>query len=388
MFLKKLRESNPALFAYAFEAHQKGEILPDTYLLDLDAILDNGRNMVRLAGEQEVRLYFMLKQIGRNPLVAQELMKIGFAGCVAVDFKEALLMIEHGIPIGNVGHLVQAPRHALKKIVASHPEVITVYSREKIEEINETAKECGHIQPLLIRIADEDAELYSGQVGGFYSRELPELLDSIARMSNVTVGGFTVFPALLYEEAKKEIVPTANMKGLNRAVKIAEEAGLKELVINIPSATCQASIPLIHKLGGNSGEPGHGLTGTTPLHRYTQQPEKVGYVYVSEISHNYDGHAYCYGGGHYRRGHMEWACVGTSPDQCRCMKVYAPNADSIDYHYELEEECPVSASVILCYRTQIFTTRSEVVVIKGLSEGRPVIAGRFSSLGRTAERNW
>ena len=34
-------------------------------------------------------------------------------------------------------------------------------------------------------------------------------------------------------------------------------------------------------------------------------PEIPALVYVSEISHNLDGHSYFYGGGYYRRGHFE-----------------------------------------------------------------------------------
>ncbi|MDE6108441.1 MAG: alanine racemase [Oscillospiraceae bacterium] len=388
MFLNKLKENNPALLRYAFQAHRRGDILPDTYLLDLDAIEENGRQMVAAAKENGVVLYFMLKQIGRNPLVAKKLMEIGFQGCVAVDFREALRMVEEGVHLGNVGHLVQVPCHALKTILAAKPDVVTVYTREKIREIDRVAGELGLIQPLLLRITDDDAHLYSGQTGGFCSRELPELLDLIETLPHVKVGGFTTFPALLYEEEAKDIVPTPNVKGLDRAVALARERGLGDLIINIPSATCVHSIPLIRSLGGNNGEPGHGLTGTTPLHKDTCQPEKVGYVYVSEVSHNFGSHAYCYGGGHYRRGHMENALVGVSPEECRSMRVTPPDEDSIDYYYELEENCAVSDTVILCHRTQIFTVRSEVVVVKGLGTGEPVIAGRYSSLGRELEKEW
>ena len=70
------------------------------------------------------------------------------------------------------------------------------------------------------------------------------------------------------------------------------------------------------------------------------------------------------------------------------MKAVPPNEDSIDYYYELEESCQVSDTVILCHRTQIFTVRSEVVVVEGLSSGNPVIAGRYSSLGRELSKEW
>ena len=388
MFLNKLKENNPALLQYAFEAHRRGDILPDTYLLDLDAITENGRQMVSAARENGVVLYFMLKQIGRNPLVAKRLMEIGFGGCVAVDFREALRMVEEGIHLGNVGHLVQVPSHALKTILAARPDVVTVYTREKIREIDRAAGELELCQPLLLRITDPDGSLYSGQTGGFRSEELPELMDMIDGLPHVKIGGFTTFPALLYDADEKAITPTPNMKGLDRAVELARDRGLKDLIINVPSATCVSSIPLIHALGGNNGEPGHGLTGTTPLHKDTTQPEKVGYVYVTEVSHNFGGRAYCYGGGLYRRGHMENALVGIPPRDAHPIKVSPPDLDSIDYYYELEEPCAVGDIVILCHRTQIFTVRSEVVVVEGLSSGKPAIVGRFSSLGREITKEW
>ena len=306
MFLSKLQETNPELVRFAFEAHRSGQIMPDTYLLDADAIVENGQKMVELARKGNTKLYFMLKQIGRNPRIARRLMEIGFDGCVAVDFREALLMIHAGIHIGNVGHLVQVPNHALRTILAARPDVVTVYTLEKIRQINQVAGELGLTQPLLLRITDPDGQLYSGQVGGFPSAELPALTEEIGRMEHVTIGGFTTFPALLYSGAEKAIVPTSNLKGLKAAMAFAREKGWEDLMINVPSASCCASIPLIQALGGNCAEPGHGLTGTTPLHCDTQQPEKVAYAYVSEVSHDFDGVSYCYGAGAIWKTHW-WA---------------------------------------------------------------------------------
>ena len=154
MFLDRCIENNPKLIEYAFKAHQEGLILPDTYILDLDTIKENATKMLEVAKANGIELFFMLKQIGRNPEVAKMLMDIGFKGAVVVDFKEALVMIDNGIHIANVGHLVQTPRHALKKIIASKPDYMTVYSIDKIKEVNEVAKELGIIQKLLIRITD------------------------------------------------------------------------------------------------------------------------------------------------------------------------------------------------------------------------------------------
>lgn len=387
MFLNKLQQTNPELLRFAFEAHQNGLVMPDTYLLDADTIVENGKQMVALARENGTRLYFMLKQIGRNPRIARRLMEIGFDGCVAVDYREALLMIQSGIHLGNVGHLVQVPTQALRTILAARPDVVTVYTRDKIHQIDRVAGELGLVQPLLLRITDPDGQLYSGQVGGFRSDELPELTAEIEGLRHVTIGGFTAFPALLYDASQKAILPTSNMNGLNRAVAFAREKGWESFMVNTPSASCCASLPLIHTLGGNCAEPGHGLTGTTPLHCDTIQPEKVAYAYVSEVSHDFGRVSFCYGGGHYRRGHMANALVGTTSEDAVPAAVTPPDMDSIDYHYELNGKFTVGQTVVLCHRTQIFTVRSDVAVVEGLHTGTPEIT-RYSPLGQKLERDW
>ena len=140
MFLEKVQENNRPLVEYAFELQQKGLILPDTYVLDYDAIMENGKSMKDAAEPLGIKLYFMLKQIGRNPEIAKGLMEVGFDGVVAVDFKETLVMMKNDVKLGNIGHLVQVPKAALKEVVKAKPEVMTVYSYEKILEIRITCK--------------------------------------------------------------------------------------------------------------------------------------------------------------------------------------------------------------------------------------------------------
>lgn len=388
MFLSRLKENNPALLEYAFEAAKKGEILPDTYILDLDTIIQNAKIMKEEADKYNLDLYFMLKQIGRNPVVARALQDLGFAGAVCVDYKEALCMIENGVKVANVGHLEQIPTAALKKIISSKPTVVTVYSLDKIKEINNVAKELGIVQGLLIRLTDADSQLYSGQIAGFHTDCIKNLIAEVNRLNHVEIKGLTVFPALLYDDETKTILPTENINVINRGIEICNKHGLTDLNINLPSATCTASIKLIHDLGGTSGEPGHGLTGTTPLHKVTDQPEKIGYCYVSEISHNYEDKAYCYGGGLYRRGHMENVLVGTSLQDAKLSKVKAPDLDSIDYHFEIDENYPVGLTCVMCFRTQIFTTRSHVAVVKGLQTGKPECVGLYDAVGKEINRNW
>ena len=385
MFLEKLRHNNPQLIQASLDLLNKGLILPDTYVLDYDAIIDNAKNMKKIADENNIKLFYMLKQIGRNPIIAKALDNIGFDGCVAVDYKEALIMKENGCKLGHVGHLVQIPKHAMESLLKAKPEYITVYSYERIEQINEVCKKLNQKQKIVLRIVDEDSDLYAGQVGGFSSDELTELVNKISKLDNIILGGLTVFPALLFNSEQNKIVPTNNMKAMNRAKKIMEQLGYKDLMINIPSCTCSNSIPLIKELGGTCGEPGHGLTGTTPLHKVSDEYERVGYIYVSEISHNFKNNSYCYGGGHYRRSHMENALVGNDLSPA---KVLMPDQESIDYHFEIEGNHKLGDAVIMCFRTQVFTTRSHVAVVKGISNNKPELLGVFNSFGEKIDNSW
>ena len=131
MFLKTVMERNQPLVRLGIEWQQNGVILPDTYLLDYDTILENARSIKQAGDANGVQNFFMLKQIGRNPLIARALTDMGYVGAVCVDFREALTMVENQIPLGNVGHLVQIPRAALKKILRAKPVIVTVYTLEK-----------------------------------------------------------------------------------------------------------------------------------------------------------------------------------------------------------------------------------------------------------------
>lgn len=387
MFLKKLIENNPSLIEYALTKTKEGEILPDSYVIDFDTLINNAKEIKKEADKYNIKLYFMLKQIGRNPLVAKELMNIGYDGAVCVDYKEALLMIENGVKLGNVGHLEQVPNCALEKIISSKPELITVYTLDKIKQINEVANKLGLVQGIMIRLTDDDSLLYSGQVAGFGSNELKNLINEVARLSNVEIRGLTVFPALLFDSKANEIKPTANINALNRGKVICEEMGLNNLTINIPSCTCVNSMKLIHDLGGNNGEPGHGLSGTTPLHAISDETEKVAYCYVSEISHNYKENSYCYGGGNYRRGHLKNVLVGDSLANAIMTEVFLPDDDSIDYHFEIKGNHRVGLPCLMSFRTQIFTTRSNVVIVKDLSNNDPKMY-LYDALGREIGVNW
>ena len=381
MFLQQTLARNPGLIQAAVALHQKGQIEPDTYILDLDAITENAQIILQRAQDLGLKLYFMTKQLGRNPLIASRLQDLGFAGAVAVDWREALTLAAAGIKLGHVGHLVQVPEKVLPALLQARPEVITVYSMAKARSIAAIAVQQGYTQKILLRVLGLQDILYPGQYGGFTLDELPLVVKELQKLSGLTVAGVTSFPCFLFNEQKKQVEATPNVATLRTAVQILKDSGCHVEQINMPSATCCAVLPEMARLGGTHGEPGHGLTGTTPLHAVSAQPEKPAYVYVSEISHNLEERSYCYGGGYYRRSHMAAAMVGNTFDTLQTLKTLPVAAETIDYHLGLAGNAPVGATCVLAFRTQIFVTRSKVAVVAGISKGRPRILGIYDSQG-------
>lgn len=381
MFLHKVTERNKALLDTAFQLHQSNEILPDTYLVDMDAIKSNAIQILKEAEKQKIELYFMLKQLGRNPYIAKELIKLGYKGAVVVDYKEAAVMMKHNIPIANVGHLVQAPKGMLKKLVEYGCYYHTVFSLEKIRDLNECAKVSRRKVSLLLKVVGEHDMIYSGQTAGFHLNELPTLIKEVKELEYVSIKGVTSFPCFLCDEGTSEIRPTPNMETLMQAKRILKQEGIEVENVNAPSTTSVETLRQMQGYGINSGEPGHGLSGTTPLHAFQTCAELPAVVYVSEISHNFEGKAYCYGGGFYRRSHVKYAYTGTEFMNKKEVEVLPPNQDSIDYYFGLSEECNVNDTVVMAFRFQMFVTRSDVCIVEGIQNNQPKIIGRYTSLG-------
>ena len=381
MFVERLQKDNPKFIEAIVRLQQAGKLLPDSYAVDMEQYRLNAKAIVDAANARGIKLYFMLKQLGRNPVLAKELVEQGYAGAVVVDFKEAQVMMRHNIPIGNVGHLVQIPEGMVKEVVAYGPEVITVYTADKVRSISRAAAELGREQKLLIRVFGDGDMIYPGQTAGIHLNDLPAFLEEIRPLPGIRVAGITSFPCFLYNAEADDILPTANLQSVLKAKQILIDNGIEPEIINTPSTTCCRTLERMAEYGCNCGEPGHGLTATTPHHVASVQPEKSCIAYVSEVSHNFDSLGYCYGGGFYRRSHVENALVGRSADSLRSMKVIAPSVEAIDYHFGLSEGCAVGETVIMAFRFQVFVTRSDMVLIEGVSSGEPVISGVWDSLG-------
>jgi len=381
MFLKQLEKQNPELIDFAFKLHKTGEILPDTYVIDLDMLHENTAKMVAEANKYGIELLYMTKQLGRNPIVAKEIQSAGIENAVVVDFREAEVFMENNLKLGNVGHLVQTPKALLKKIVEYGTKYFTMYSLENAIDLNEAARSVGKVQKVILKIQDTKDDIYPGQVGGFTLDELNTQLLELKKLSNIKMVGLTTFPAILFDEKTHSYHSTSNMETVEKAKKLFEKYDVDCSVISLPSATATKSIKLIKELGGTEGEPGHSLTGTTPMHATENCPEKPAYCYVSEISHSYGDHSFIYGGGYYRRGHLKNAIIQDG-NEVKTAEVLPLDNSSIDYYLELNKKFKSGLPVIMSTRTQMFVTRSTVALVRGLHSGSPKLVGLYDTQGR------
>lgn len=382
MFLKKTIEHNQSLVDISNELMISKRIRPDTYVVDIDSLIENAKKMLTEAKEYKVKLYFMLKQLGRNPYIAKKLVSLGYEGAVVVDYKEAEIMMEHNIPISHAGHLVQIPRYLMDRLVSYGVGNITVFSVENARMINDSAKKSNRIQNIFIKVVDEGDSIYSGQMSGIELEELLDFSKEISKFSNIRINGLTVFPAVLFDETTLEFEKTHNLDTLKKAKRILEENGIVIEELNMPSATCIASIKKIAEYGGTSGEPGHGFSGTTPGHSLLDFVEKPCVTYVSEISHHFKGQSYFYGGGYYRRGHFENALVMEESGKSQIVSVIPPDLDSIDYYFSVNKKVPIGVPVVGAFRFQVFVTRSDIAIVKGIHGKNVKIIGIYDSLGK------
>lgn len=371
MFLKKLIRQNRKFIDISIDLYKKNKISPDTYCIDVDQFLNNAKLIYKEAKKEDIKLFYMLKQVGRNPYLAKELEKIGYSGAVCVDFKEVEIMMSNNCKIGNVGHLVQIPKNMLQKVIEYGTEVITVYSYEMIELISKISSNLSKKQDILLKIVGKDSSIYRGQESGFYNEELDELLKRIKNLKGVNVIGVTSFPCFLSNNGVIE--STNNVKTLEEAIKILQKHNIIVRHVNLPSLTSTENISLIKKYGGTHGEPGHSFTGTIPVNN---SEEIISYLYLSEISHHFNDRTYFYGGGYYHRGHLKKALINEE-----IVSVNKFNSENIDYYLSVDGKYPIFSPVIMCFRAQMFVTRSDIALIKGISNDNPEIIGIYNSQG-------
>jgi predicted amino acid racemase len=398
VFLELLSRRNPALLAAAADLALQRRIPPNTFVLDLDAIAANAAAIRAEAAAVGLNLYFMTKQIGRNPVVTEALVGTGGGETVAVDIADANALLAHGFKLGHIGNLVQVPTIDIPRIVASGPEVISVFSAAKARQIAAEAHRQGRTQDLLIRVADPGKDTYlPGMDGGVLLDELHATAQEIVGLPGARVVGVTTFPALAYSEAAKP-VPTQNFSTLLRAREILEGLGIEVRQVNAPGNTSVYTLRMQAELGATHVEPGHGFLGTTPFHLVHDLPEIPAACYVTEVAHHVADRAYVYGGGffvddpvwlnpRFRRTVM----VGNTLEEISEHREEFFGAGSgasggfggIDYYGYISgtpQTAPVGSTVVMGFRIQSFVTRANIAVVS-TSGTRHQLHGLFDQAG-------
>ncbi|MGV9313917.1 alanine racemase [Streptomyces sp. NPDC003691] len=385
MFLDTVLTRNPELAEAASALHTSGAVPPDTYVMDLDAVEANAALLAAGAERTGIALWFVVKQFGRNPELIRAVAR-HIPAAAAIDADEARTLRTAGARLGNVGHLVQIPSRSLPGILAGRPSHVTVYDPANARAVSEAARALGFVQPVLIRLEGTDGACYPGQEGGVPLARLADFAEAAERLDGIRIAGVTAFPCVLCDPVTGVPTATANFRTALAARRLLAERGHHDLLLSAPSATSAASLPLLAELGATHGEPGHALTGTTPLHALDpHQPEKPAYLYVSEVAHILDdGRPAIHGGGFYPRSGVRTALLprtGARPG------VIGAPAENIDYYRLLDAPgggrgVRVGDTALLAFRTQIFVTRSTVAVVSGLSSGTPRLTGLYDARGR------
>jgi predicted amino acid racemase len=384
LFLNNLMQSNPAFVETVLELFRKGKIPPNSYVLDIDQIEQNAAMIMQAGRDHGLSLYFMTKQIGRNPIAIEALRSAGMDRAVAVDVAEAITLINQGVKLGNVGHLVQIPPYYLNHVLRAKPEVMTVFSTQAARNISAEAGLLGQTQDILLRVYRPDDFFYDGQAGGIPFNELEQTVAELRAMPNVIIAGVTSFPNLLVKDGVA--VPTENIRTLQLAEKALRQLNIEVKQVNVPSVTCVSTMSILSENGGTHAEPGHGLTGTTPLHAAGDQPEKTAYLYLTEVSHHYANVSYVYGGGAYNRANVYGALVGKTLAEAKVVNMIHQESGNIDYYFKLEGIYPIGTPVIMASRTQMFVTRANVVPVKGIKSSQVIIEGIYTASGQRIDQ--
>jgi predicted amino acid racemase len=396
MFLELTRRRNPKLIEASIALHQQGKLPANCYAVDLDAVEKNARRIVQTASKFGMKVYAMTKQIGRNGSFCQAVVRGGIKNSVCVDMECARATHRAGMGIGHIGHLVQIPRFEADAAASLSPEYWTVFNIEKAKEAGAAAKRKGRVQSLLARISAPGDQFYRGHEGGFPADDVVEVASQLDDIDGGRFAGIVTFPTQLFDGETKKVVQTSNLSTLRHAAEALAKAGRTSIEINAPGTTSSEILPMLAEAGATQVEPGHGLTGTTPLHAVEDLPELPAVVYVTEVSHLFGGEAFCFGGGLYVDpvfpDYPMKALVSREPTSGApaLHKVQIPSPASIDYYGMIEvgsgKAPDVGETVVFGFRPQAFVTRAYVAGISGCATANPAVETIYDAFGRPA--NW
>jgi predicted amino acid racemase len=391
MFLELLRRRNPNFLAAIAKLHATGELPVNCYAIDLDAVERNATSFAAEAARLGLTAFAMTKQIGRNPDVSRALVRSGITHAVGVDLQCAMAAASGGLRVGHLGHLVQIPRHEADLAASLDPLYWTVFSEAKAREAGAAALKRGRVQDVLLRVAAPGDRFYTGHEGGFPLDGIVEAADTVDAVPGVRFAGLTTFPATLFDPATGTAVATPNRGTLARAAELLRAAGRVGFQVNAPGTTSISVLEGLARDGATQVEPGHGLTGTTPLHAVTDLAEEPAIAYVTEVSHLWNGKAYVFGGGFYvdpvlGKGNTRALVVAAGDDVggAPALSVEMPAPEAIDYYATISLEQPgvtEGDTVIFGFRPQVFVTRALTAAISGISTGHPRVEGVWAADG-------
>lgn len=376
--------------------HQAGKIPANCYVLDLDAVQRNAKRLRAEGDRLGLQVFAMTKQVGRYPGFCQAARAGGIDAAVAVDMQCARTAYAGGLQLGHVGHLVQVPRHEADAAASMEPRYWTVFSFDKAQEVSDATQRYNlahgqsRRQPVLARLHAPGDRFYNGHEGGFAAMDVVEVADTINAMPGCEFAGITTFPALLFDQDSRSVRPTPNLATLQKARARLEAAGYRNLQVNAPGTTSTVMFEALANAGATQVEPGHGLTGTTPLHLTEDLPEEPALLYMSEVSHLHGERAYCFGGGLYIDpvfpDYAVQALVSKTPTvaDVALAVVDIPPAQAIDYYgmvHNAQARIGTGDSVVFGFRPQAFITRAFVVGIGGLESGALQVQSTYNAQG-------
>src|SRR5258705_2976380 len=110
MFLDLIRRRNPSLVTDAIALHQQGRIPANSYVIDLDTVRENARQLRAAGDRHRLSVFAMTKQMGRNPAFCRALREGGIEAAVAVDLKTPRGHGTAALPTAIMGNLGPWPR--------------------------------------------------------------------------------------------------------------------------------------------------------------------------------------------------------------------------------------------------------------------------------------
>lgn len=397
MFLQPLIDRNFSFLKAAVQLHQEGAIDANTYVLDLETVTTNSKHLSEKGKSLGVDVIAMTKQVGRNPDFCKAVQAGGISGSVAVDYECGVYSHAAGLKISHIGHLVQIPKSQISRAIALEPALWTIFSLVQAREIAKAAAENNEVVNVSLRVWDEDCTFYKGHEGGFHSSEVLDVAKQLSNIKNLKLAGVTSFPALLFDKNTNKLKITKNAELIQKVAVQLEELLGYGLIRNMPGTTSLEGIEMLAKAGATQVEPGHGLTGTTPLSAVVETIEKPAIAYVTEVMHHHQGRAFVLGGGLYMDPVLgdipTKAAVFTDSGDFEILEADMPNPGAIDYYAALSPNKsgtlpPIGSTVIFGFRPQVFVSRGMTVGIENSSTNPRALHHYGSSGAKTLVRDW